>query len=337
MNSRNALEPADGGGQKAQGTITVVPPNTLFNTIVGGARTYPLTVLVAAIVAFSLFVVVLAHYPKSYTSTALITPPSELDRLNVQSGLSSSIGSGSSLAGLAGFAGGPQSASQTRYETFVTLLTSRRVAGAMIRDHDALRILYAKSWDAKMGTWKKPSGTLPAIRQWISSSLGFPGWSPPDASVLAKYMEGHLKVSQSLKTTQRTLLFKSKSPELANNLLSWAMEESDAAVRADALARANEQLRYLNDQLATTMSTAENRAILSEIMMGTERSVFLASTGSTFAEQVIQPPETSNNPSSPPMVPALVIGMLTSIGVGLLCAVFRAYLMRRRAQTYRRN
>ncbi len=330
MISSQAMQSADNEDTRRAATAAVAPADSLFGRIIDSTRAYPLTVLVISLLLFALFLAALSMFPKSYTSAALITPPSELDRLNVQSGLSGSIGSASSLAGLAGLGGGTQSATQTRYETFVTLLTSRRVAAAMIKDHDALRILYAKSWDADRHEWKRPNGPLSRFRQWVATSLGFPGWTPPDASRLAKYMESHLKVSQSLKTTQRTLSLTARSPELANDLLTWAMQESDAAVRIDALARANEQLRYLNDQMSTSMSTAENRAILSEIMMGTERSVFLASTGSTFAEQVIQPPETSNTPSSPSLVPSLVIGLLASIIGGLGGAALRSNLTTRR-------
>lgn len=300
------------------------PSSSLLARSLRGVAAYPLQTIIVTVFAFVLFLFILASFPKTYSAAALITPPSELDRLNVQSGLSGGMASGSSaLAGLAGLGGGPQSATQTRYETFVTLLTSRRIAAAMIRDHDALHVLYAKQWDKDAGRWKQPTGLLSRARSRFSELMGFPGWTPPDANSLAKYMDAHLKVTQSLKTTQRTLTLTSKSPELASELLTWAMEESDEAVRTDALARANEQLRYLNAQISQNIANSENRTILSEILMGTERSVFLASTGSTFAEQIIQPAETSKTPSSPKLIPSVALCLVAAFAVAVAAAVYR--------------
>ena len=108
---------------------------------------YPLTAIGVTLLLLVLGLFGFAHFPKVYTAAAIITPPAELDRLNIQSGLSGA-GAGSALSSLAAL-GGPQSAAQTRYETFVTLLSSRRIADAMIRDHDALRQLYPNRWDAQ--------------------------------------------------------------------------------------------------------------------------------------------------------------------------------------------
>ncbi len=286
---------------------------------------FPLTGFLTTVLVFVLGVVLLAYFPKSYTARAIVTPPAELDRLNLQSGLS---GSGSSLSmagGLGGLLGGGavQSASQVRYETFVTLLTSRRIAQQLIRKHDVLKLIYPKLWDPANNSWKKPHGLIFHWRERLAVALGYPGWIPPDATTLATYLAGHIQVSQSLKTSQRTFALTARDPDLAVELLTWTMAEADAAVRADALERARAQLDYVEGELGKSITNSEDRVVLSEILMGTQRSMVLASTGSTFSNQIIQDPEASDSPSSPKLVPTLFGILILSVIAGFGAAVLR--------------
>lgn len=300
---------------------SAVPAGILISAL-RACLAFPVTLVVATSLLFIVGIVGFSKLPKSYAAGAIITPPAELDRLNIQSGLSGITGGSSALGGLAAL-GGPQSATMSRYETFVTLMTSRRIASVMIKEHNVLPLLYPKLWDSTRNTWKRPSGPIAEAIQWVKTSLGYPSWTPPDAASVAKYMKSHLQVTQSLKNTQRTLTFTAKSPYLAQNMLIWAIAASDAAVRADAIDRAKAQLSYVNAELAKNITNAEDRAVLSEIAMGTERSMVLASTGSTFAEQIVQPPESSELPSFPPLIPGILATMAISLVGGVAVALFR--------------
>ena len=281
-------------------------------------KSYPLTAVLTALCLLVLGLYLLAHFPKSYVAVAIITPPAELDRLNP-----AASATGGGLAALSSLTGGPQTAGQTRYEAFVTLLTSRRIAEAMIAKHDILPRLYHSAYDPVTAGWKKPKGVVFSLHEKFLAAMGYPGWSPPGADTLAEYLKGHLTVAQSTRSSQRTLTMRSRTPDLAVDLLRWAVAESDAAVRSDERSRAQAQLDFIRQSMEANITVIEDRTVLSELLLSTQRSILMASTGATFSEDIIQAPESSDKPNSPPLGAGIGLIVLVSLAGGIGAAILR--------------
>lgn len=279
---------------------------------------YPLTFLGVWCVNLILGGLLLSAFPKSYTASAIICPPAELGRFSAQSALG-----GAGLGALSSLAGVPQTAEQSRYEAFSTLLTSRRVAEVLIAKHDVLPQLLKKSYDFDKKAWKRPKGFIADLHQKFLTFMGFPPWSPPDSTTLEKYLFAHIAIGQSARSQQKTVTMRGRDPVLVRDLLRWDIEEADNIVRADSQMRSIAQLNLLRREMSETITNAEDRSVLTELLLSTERSVLLASTNASFAVEVVQPPELNKQPTSPPLAPAMALIFVFGGAIAAWCAVLR--------------
>jgi len=247
-----------------------------------------------------------------YTATTVISPPIDLDQ---------SASGTSSLGGARGLLGIGPNMDQPKMEKLINLMTSRRLAEQLITKTDILPNLFPADYDPATKSWVEPKSFLFSIKKSIKGLLRLSQWQPPNAFSLANFLSKHIDISQSPRSTLKTISFSAKSPELASTILQNVVTEADAIVREDAKERALAATSYINRALQESVTNTEERQSLTALLLSTNRSLLLASTTRTFSMEVIDPPSASPTPISPNtqhwLIVSILLATIAAIGAAM--------------------
>lgn len=208
-------------------------------------------------------------------------------------------------------------------EQFLELLTSERVAERLESRHGVLRIVYEPLWDEEKQEFKEPRDLRSRALIGVRSLLGLPGWIPPDASDLARFLKENITVSQSNKLSVRQLTVAHADRNFAKNLLKWVAEEADAILREETRHRAQRVIAHLLAEIERKKDT-DHRQILFNLLAEQERLVMLLDDEISFVMQPLQGPVASSLPTSPRLI-ILLLGMIVGLGLGVTTVLGRAW------------
>ncbi len=196
---------------------------------------------------------------------------------------------------------------------FIETLRSRETAEVLARDERFMRRLFSSQWDEASGQWKEPQSL---VRSLSGAVLGFigaprPPWAPPGAPQVQEFLEKRIKIEENPKTPFVVIRYSDPDPEFAILVLDRVTQITNSSLRRRALARADENIRYLSGQLQTVM-LAEHREALAQALGQQERQRMFASSSAPFAADPLGKTTVSSRPTSPAplqvMVLAVVIG-----------------------------
>lgn len=278
----------------------------------------------AALLGLCLSVLYLEMATYRYTATLIVTPAkSEMTQLP---------GNISGLAAIAGinFSGGD---GENDFNLYVLGLQSDQIAAEFVKRNDITHRLFDRDYDPVLGQWRRPSGLLAIISTATKSALGIPGaeWRPPGPTDLQEFLEEEVKVSTDRKTKVTTISVDHEDPLFAAKLITELHEETDAILRRQALARADQSIDYLERQLSR-VQLAEHREALAEMLGAQEKARMLASSAAPYAAQPFGTAVVSSKPTSPQPVIVLLIGLVGGAIFGVL-----AMLTRRIVQSAKRE
>ena len=270
---------------------------------------------------------------KLHMSTPLYT--AELKVTSAQStgeGAISALDGLSSLAALGGFSMGTSSA--TPLDLYLDAYESREVATKLAADSRILRTIFSAEWNENTKTWQRPSSSLDGIFKLLARLFGLQEyrWQQPDGARLQAYLSDHVNITRDPKDPIVTISFKHPDPDFAIYLLSKLNAVADQHVRASALMRAEGYVRYLTTKLQT-VTVAEYRNAISQILSDQEKAIMIASSDAPYAVSVVQKPAASNQPTEPKGVTTLVLSLIAGIFIGVLwvLADVSAFISRLRA------
>jgi uncharacterized protein involved in exopolysaccharide biosynthesis len=210
---------------------------------------------------------------------------------------------------------------------FIETLQSRETAEVLAKDQRFMRRLFRSQWDEASGQWKEPRTLFRSLSGAILSFIGAPRqpWAPPAAAQVQEFLEKRLKIEENPKTPFVVIRYSDTDPEFAILVLDRTTQITNASLRRRALARADENIRYLSAQLQTVM-LAEHREALAQALGQQERQRMFASSSAPFAAEPLGQTTVSSRPTSPAplqvMVLAIVIGAVLAFLV-LLAPSFR--------------
>jgi uncharacterized protein involved in exopolysaccharide biosynthesis len=281
-------------------------------------------ILIGSVLGLSLSLLFIRSATYQYTATLMVTPTkTETARLP---------GNISGLAAIAGLSL-PGGGSANDFNLYVVGLHSREVAARLARDRKIMQTLFASQYDIRSGQWFRPNGFIASFSSAVKLTLQVPGafWRPPDAADLQKFFENNIKIMTDRKTNITTISIDYKDPEFAIKLILDLHEETDAVLRRQALARADDSIVYLEKQLLR-VQLAEHRQALAEMLGEQEKARMLASSDAPYSAQPFGTAFASSSPTSPKPLIVLVIGIVGGAIVG-----FGAMLARPISQSVRQQ
>lgn len=193
--------------------------------------------MVAAVsVLFAIAGGVIAHFSTPIYRGKTVLAPADLEKKS-GSGLSSALGSMSGFAALAGLGLG---GSDYATEEAIAVLKSETLTEAFIQDENLLPELFPKAWDPVSKRWK-------------------PGIKPPTLGAGFRAFDKIRKVQKDSKTDLITVQIDWPDPVKAANLTNELVERLNDEMRRRALAEADASMGYLQNEIATTVTSIHAR------------------------------------------------------------------------------
>jgi uncharacterized protein involved in exopolysaccharide biosynthesis len=210
------------------------------------------------------------------------------------------LGGLSSLASLAGFEFGREDTAEP-----IAVLQSRDFTGTFIEDQNLLPVLFAKKWDAAVGTWK---GDDP--KEW------------PDIRDGVRFFDKKIRqVDEDKAAGLVTLTIEWTDPVAAANWANLLVERVNARMRERDLREAERNISYLRRELSdsniVTLQQSVGRLLESEM-----QKLMLARGSSEYAFRVVDRAETPKWRSWPKRLQVVILGSL----FGALSAVLIVFL-----------
>jgi uncharacterized protein involved in exopolysaccharide biosynthesis len=238
-----------------------------------------------------------------YSSEATIAPR-ELEQSTGKSLTGALGGLGGLVASEFGLGGGSDA------DKIEVLLKSRRLAELVVEKHNLLPLLFDKKWDAKKRAWKE--NPAPTVQ---------------DAYKLIK--DGLLKVTRDRKTDIITASIQHKDPEFAKSMMQYYLTELSEGLRAKILKDAQENMKFLTEQLDRTNDPLLREKIYSMLAKEIEKHTF-ARAQTYYGFYVLDPPIAPdlNKKARPKRSLICILSVVVAFFVAIFLAFFVEYLGR---------
>jgi hypothetical protein len=260
-------------------------------------RLFTIATVLGVLLGFPLAHLVSQQYVASMTVTSA---------RYAQEGSSASPGGGVAISLFSQIGGTSQ---LSDFDLYLEMLTSTQVSGLIFKDHpDLVRKLYKGEWHGDH--WGPPNTVRYSITRFIDGLLGIQSWSPPDPLRLSETLGGIITSKKDLRDPIAVISTRSPDRQLAVDLLTAIHDESEASMRASAVAIRNTQAEYLEELLKRT----QNLSISDAVTQGQVRELIgaaLSRSPAPFAADFISPP-------SAPAYPDHKVRQLTPVLMGII-------------------
>ena len=217
------------------------------------------------------------------------------------------------------------------FDKFLHLLHSVRLAEVLQRKYGLMADAYPGQWDYVKHEWKKPSGTLAAVKAGIKSVLGLPPWSPPTASGFSVFLTKKIELQRvagssplDLKNKTTIVSVELDDREEALRFLQLAIREADEISRQDQLTNTERRISYLTKLLDQTQEVYLKQS-LQQLLMGEEQTLITARANKFYSIDMIDTPNADSIPTGTPPLKILIMGTMIGIfaALGFIYMVIR--------------
>jgi hypothetical protein len=249
----------------------------------------------------------------TYTATLIVSPVASSSS-SAGGGLGGKLGRLGGIASLAGISIGGDPATQA-FMMYQEGLYSRDVAEQLARDPVIMHNVFHKQWDDAAQKWIPPFPPVRAVIVFVQTVLGMPvlPWQPPNGALLQDYINDHVDLEADQDKPVVTITYRFEDPQFAVYFLRELDRAVDNKLRSIALARANEYVGYLSEQLTKVTNTDVRDALMSTLI-DQENTRMMASVTAPYSAQPFGPPSASRKPMNPNpfliLPAALVLGGL---------------------------
>jgi uncharacterized protein involved in exopolysaccharide biosynthesis len=212
-------------------------------------------------------------------------------------GLSSSLGIGLALAGLQSEKSLPE-----RVEGF-GILKSRIFLLPFIEKMHLARPMFGNRFDTSKNSWKR-------------------GTPPTPETLHREFVDSVMAVDDNSATGLITISIFLPSAEQAAAVANALVGDLNEKLRLDAVSRANENLSYLDKQLASNQ-VAEIRVAIAQLVQTEMKRLLLASSRTTHTFQVIDPAMTPDRLYAPRPLLTATLSFLVAFLISLFVVVIR--------------
>ncbi|HGS4502153.1 TPA: Wzz/FepE/Etk N-terminal domain-containing protein [Vibrio parahaemolyticus] len=252
-------------------------------------------IIIATTFVFAVGAVLYAlSLPNIYKSDALLAPAESSNG----GGLSKMAGQLGGLAALAGVNLGGSESSQT--ELAVQVMKSRQFIEVFIKKHNLLvPLMAAKDWDVANNKLILDEELYnPDTDEWLREPNGLRGAKPSAQEAIEVFNKQVLNVNQDKESGLYTVSVKHYSPYVAQQWVSWLIEDINKVMRERTIAETSQNLTYLNAQLQKT-AVADMQSTFYKLIEEQTKSLMLAEVQDEFIFKVVDPavvPELKDGP-----------------------------------------
>ncbi|MCE0493808.1 Wzz/FepE/Etk N-terminal domain-containing protein [Vibrio salinus] len=281
----------------------------LFGALWHGKWIIILTTIIfaAGAVAYAL------HLPNTYKSDALLAPADN----SGNSGLSQMA---SQFGGLASLAGVNLAKGQTsQADLAVQVLQSRQFIEQFIKEHHLLvPLMVAKGWDLASNKLIYNDEIYDiSNKKWLRKPKGLRGIKPSAQEAYEKFSKDVLNVSQNKDSGLYTISVSFYSPYLAQQWVSWLVEDINKVMRDRTIAETTKNLNYLKEQLEKT-AVADMQSAFYKLIEEQTKKLMLAEVQDEFVFKTIDPPFIPEEKFKPKRISLVILGSLLGIIFGSL-------------------
>ncbi|EOD81602.1 Lipopolysaccharide biosynthesis [Grimontia indica] len=248
--------------------------------------------------------------PNIYKADALLAPAESSG-----GGLSKMASQFGGLAALAGVNLGGGESSQTGMA--IKVMTSRVFVEDFVNKHGLLVPLMAsKDWNLASNTLVYHKELYNAeTGQWLREAEGLRGPEPTTQEIYEQFIKEVLSVNEDTKTGFVTVSVKHYSPYLAQQWLTWIIEDINQVMRERSIEETKKNLAYLDKQLEKT-AIADMQSTFYKLIEEQTKSLMLAEVQDEFVFKVVDPavvPELKAEPNRLMIIAlSLMAGFLVS-------------------------
>ncbi|HGS5164673.1 TPA: Wzz/FepE/Etk N-terminal domain-containing protein [Vibrio harveyi] len=256
--------------------------------------------------------------PNIYKADALLAPAESSNG----GGLSKMAGQLGGLAALAGVNLGGNESSQT--DLAVQVMKSRQFVEAFINKHDLLvPLMAAKDWDLANNKLILDEEIYnPNTGEWLREAKGLRGATPTAQEAFEVFNKKVLSASQDKESGLYTVSVKNYSPYLAQQWVTWLIEDINKVMRERTIAETSQNLAYLNTQLQKT-AVADMQSTFYKLIEEQTKSLMLAEVQEEFIFKVVDPAVVPELKDGPKRALICVLGSLLGGMLGVAIVLVR--------------
>lgn len=263
------------------------------------------SIILMTIVSAAISVYIALAQPNYYTSSILLSPA------NSSSANSSSLSQYSGLASLAGIS--IPTASGNDIALGIEILLSREFITNFISRKNIIVPLFAmKSWNEETGNVIIDDSIYDInLKKWVGESPS----TPSNQDVYDKFYE-ILSISENKKTGFVTVSIIYESPILAQQWLTWLIEDLNDHMRDRMVNESLRSIAFLEEKIKST-ELSELRALFAKMIQEQTKSVMLGNVRPEYLFNVIDPAIVPERKTGPARAMICILG--TFIGGILSC------------------
>jgi LPS O-antigen subunit length determinant protein (WzzB/FepE family) len=259
--------------------------------------------------------------PPQYTAQ-LILAPSEAANAGSSVGLGNLLGSNSLSLGASILNGA--SSGNRRFDDFLELLKSERVATRMEAQNHVMREVFHKRWDSEAGDWKPPSPIIGPIKQWFLEILHRERVNYPTVHDFYIYLNDNVTIARVKDTELRQLSYQDEDPADAKRFLLQLFHAADDIAKADQVAVSRSYLSYLQTQLEKT-TLVEQRTAISNLISEQLKLLMFAQADVPFVAKIYFGPTAPDSPDVPSLPLTAIVAVVMGFVLSLVAVLLRGW------------
>ncbi|ABZ76051.1 lipopolysaccharide biosynthesis protein [Shewanella halifaxensis HAW-EB4] len=259
--------------------------------------------------------------PNTYKSEALLAPASE-EQGGGLSALAGQFGGLASMAGInLGAAGGVD-----KTQMAIEVLKSRQFASQFIQKHNILPDLMATDkWDMSTNTLVYNEKMYnPVTKTWLRE-VKAPFKPEPSMQEAFKVFKKVIEINSAKDTGMVTISVEHLSPNIAQQWVTWIVEDINKAMKERDVAEAIRSSEFLNKQIALT-NVADIRSILYRLIEEQAKTIMFAEVRDEYVFKTIDPALVSEEKDGPKRALICLLGTVLGAGLALMIVLIRHFV-----------
>lgn len=200
------------------------------------------------------------------------------------------------------------------YRFYEKILVSPIILRRVQKKHRILQEYFARQWNAETKEWvivKK--GGLDTL---VLDMLGVPSTNHPTLGSLRTLLGERLKITPGPQANYLHLQFRTADVELGKRTLLWLHSETDAYLREMLRSDISARIGLLNAALADPAKARHHKYLYRQLSMLQSRHFLVGAADFPLIADIIQPPVSSDRPSSPKPLKWFIASVVGGLVVG---------------------
>ncbi|WP_246028894.1 Wzz/FepE/Etk N-terminal domain-containing protein [Litorilituus sediminis] len=284
-----------------------------------------LIAFISSIFAISSIAIALS-LPNIYKASAILAPVSSDSGMG---GLASLAGKFGGLASMAGINLGGESSDKTGLA--LEVIKTRSFIEKFIQKHQlTVPLIAAKNWDYASNELVYDEDLYDVNQQKWVREVDFPKTPEPTPWEAYKAFNKIFTVSQSKLTSMVTIEMEFYSPELAQQWLTWLIEDINFFMREQDYKEAQDSINYLTEKLEN-IKTSNMETIFYQLIEEQTKNMMLTQVKAEYVLKTIDSPQVPDEKDKPKRALIVVLGTILGGVLSVLIVLFRFFSNRNNA------